>query len=105
MGQLNRWLVGQGREVDELTLEVAEEFLAIRRARGQRRVPTLASLVPLFEYLKKRGVVRPEQPKPPTAREELLAGYHRPTHCWSVELVKSALRSLDRATVLAPCAA
>ncbi|MGH3598699.1 MAG: tyrosine-type recombinase/integrase [Pseudonocardiaceae bacterium] len=76
MGQLNGWLVGQGREVDELTPEVAEEFLATRRARGQRRVPTLASLVPLFEYLKKHGVVRLEQHKPPTAREELLAGYH-----------------------------
>lgn len=76
MGQLNRWLVGQGGEVEELTPQVAEEFLASRRARGQRRVPTLASLVPLLEYLKKHGVVRVEQPRPPTAREELLASYH-----------------------------
>lgn len=75
MGQLNRWLAGEGRDVGELTPEVAEEFLATRRARGQRRVPTLASLVPLFEYLKKQGVVRAEQPKPLTAREVLLAGY------------------------------
>lgn len=76
MGQLNRWLAGEGCEVGELTPEVAEEFLATRRARGHRRVPTLARLVPLFEYLKKQGVVPAEQPKPPTAREVLLARYH-----------------------------
>jgi site-specific recombinase XerD len=76
MGQLNRWLVSVNREVDELTPEVAEEFLATRRARGQRRVPTLASLSPLFEYLHKQGVLRTEQPAPPTAREVLLGDYH-----------------------------
>jgi hypothetical protein len=76
MGQLNRQLAGDGREVGELTREVAEEFLATRRARGQRRVPTLASLVPLFEYLKKQEALAPEAPKPPTAREMLLARYH-----------------------------
>jgi site-specific recombinase XerD len=76
MGQLDGWLMVDGREVVELTAAVAEEFLVTRRARGQRRVPTLASLVPLFEYLKKQGAVRAEEPKPPTAREVLLAGYH-----------------------------
>jgi site-specific recombinase XerD len=76
MGQLDGWLMVEGREVVELTAAVAEEFLVTRRARGQRRVPTLASLVPLFEYLKKQGAVRAEEPKPPTAREVLLAGYH-----------------------------
>jgi len=49
MGQLDGWLMVEGREVVELTAAVAEEFLVTRRARGQRRVPTLASLVPLFE--------------------------------------------------------
>jgi hypothetical protein len=76
MGQLNRWLAGEGREVGELTSVVAEEYLAIQRARGQRRVPTLATLVPLFEYLKKQGAVAPELSKPPTAREVLLARFH-----------------------------
>ena len=76
MGQLDGWLMVEGREVVELTAAVAEEFLVTRRARGQRRVPTLASLVPLFEYLKKQGAVRAEEPKPPTAREVLLAAYH-----------------------------
>ena len=76
MGQLDGWLMVEGREVVELTAAVAEEFLGTRRARGKRRVPTLASLVPLFEYLKKQGAVRAEEPKPPTAREVLLAGYH-----------------------------
>ena len=76
MGQLDGWLMVEGREVVELTAAVAEEFLVTRRARGQRRVPKLASLVPLFEYLKKQGAVRAEEPKPPTAREVLLAAYH-----------------------------
>ena len=76
MGQLNHWLAAEDRDVGELTSEVAEQFLATRRARGQRRVPTSAGLVPLVDYLKKRGAVADEQPKPPTAREVLLAGYH-----------------------------
>lgn len=77
MGQLNRWLAAEDRQVGELTSVVAEEFLATRRARRQRRVPTLASLVPLFEYLREQGVVRAQQPQAPTAREVLLADYHR----------------------------
>jgi site-specific recombinase XerD len=76
MGQLNRWLVSVDRGVDELTPGVVEEFLATRRARGQRRVPTLASVAPLFEYLTKQGVLQVEPPTPPTAREVLLDDYH-----------------------------
>ena len=46
MGQLNRWLAAAGLGVEELTWEVAQRFLDHRRAAGQRRVPTLASLTP-----------------------------------------------------------
>jgi integrase/recombinase XerD len=75
MGQLSRWLSGEGLGVGELTQARAEEFLLARRAGGQRRVPTLAILVPLFDYLRDQKVVLPEQPKALTPRDELLARY------------------------------
>lgn len=75
VGQLNRWLSAEGFSVSRLTPSVAEAFLATRRARNQRRVPTLASLALLFEYLKRRDVLPPERPKTLTARDEMLARY------------------------------
>jgi hypothetical protein len=54
MGQLNRWLSAEPLSVDKLSTLMAEAFLAARRARGQRRVPTLVSLAPLFDYLCRR---------------------------------------------------
>jgi integrase/recombinase XerD len=77
MGQLDRWLAAGDRQVGDLTPEVAEEFLAAHRARGQRRMPTLASLAQLFEYLRHQEAVRAPRSKPPTAREMLLADYRR----------------------------
>lgn len=74
MGQLNRWLLAEELGVGDLTLAVAARFLATRRGRGQRRVPTLASLSPLFGYLRSQGVL-PEPVRAETGREELLARY------------------------------
>lgn len=91
LGQLNRWLSAEGFSVSGLTPVVAEAFLATRRAQGQRRVPTLASLASFFEYLRRREVLAPEQPPPPTVRDEVLARYHR-------HLVHD--RGLSRTTVL-----
>ena len=50
MGQLNRWLADEGLGVGDLSPARVEEFLGVRRA-GRRRAPTLASLVPLLDYL------------------------------------------------------
>jgi site-specific recombinase XerD len=75
MGQLSRWLSGECLSVGELTLVRAEEFLVARRASGQRRVPTLATMAPLLDYLRDQQVVPPEQPKRPTTLEQLLARY------------------------------
>lgn len=75
MGQLNRWLLAEDLGVEDLTLAVAERFLASRRACGQRRVPTLASLAPLFGYLNDQHVLAP-QARLRTARDELLSDYH-----------------------------
>lgn len=74
MGQLNRWLVAEGLGVESLTPAVTERFLAARRAGGQRRVPTLASLAPLFGYLNDLKVLAP-QARARTARDGLLADY------------------------------
>ena len=52
MGQLSWWLADNELEVGDLTRARAEDFLATRRARGQRRVPTLATLSPLLDYLR-----------------------------------------------------
>ena len=77
MGQLNRWLTAQGLGAEELTSEVAQRFLASRRAGGQRRVPTLASLMPLFDYLRELSVLPAEPRADLTPQDELLAGYRR----------------------------
>jgi integrase/recombinase XerD len=77
MGQLNRWLLGEVLAAGDLTPAVAEQFLTSRRARGQRRVPTLASLAPLLDYLRNQRVLPPEQPRVPASRDELLARYRR----------------------------
>lgn len=75
MGQLNRWLTAAGLGVEELTWEVAQRFLDHRRAAGQRQVPTLASLTPLFDYLRESSVLVAEAAAEPTPRDKLLAGY------------------------------
>jgi integrase/recombinase XerD len=75
MGQLNRWLSSEGLGVEALTSARAEAFLAIRRAGGQRRVPTLVTLAPLFEFLRDRRVVPPENCKAATHRDELFVRY------------------------------
>ena len=77
MGQLNRWLSDQGLEAKDLTPAVAGRFLASRRARGQRRVPTLASVAPLFDDLRNQHVLPPEQPRVPTRRDELVGRFQR----------------------------
>ena len=77
MGQLDRWLRAQGLDVEQLSAESARGFLATRRAAGQRRVPTMASLAPLLDCLRTNGVIAPEPKSEPTATERLLEGYHR----------------------------
>lgn len=75
MGQLNRWLVVEGLGLEVLTQCVAQRFLDGRRAAGKARVPTLAALSPLFEYLREQGVIPAEPAAEPTPRDELLAEY------------------------------
>lgn len=75
MGQLSRWLSGEGLGVAQLTPVRAEGFFASRRAQGQRRVPTRRSLAPLFGYLEERRVVAPAPKTASTPVDELLHRY------------------------------
>jgi integrase len=77
MGQLNGWLSSKQLGVGELSAVVAQRFLDSRRAGGQRRVPTLASLAPLFQYLRGQGALAAEEPTALTPRDELLTRYRR----------------------------
>jgi site-specific recombinase XerD len=75
MGQLDGWLSAAGLGAGDLSPGVARRFLAGRRARGLRRVPTLAGLAPLLGYLRGEGVLAPEPPAALTDRDVLLARY------------------------------
>ncbi len=75
MRQLDRWLADAGLTVGELTPARVEQFLADRRACGQRRVPTLASATALLGYLIELGAVNAASPPVETARDRLLIAY------------------------------
>jgi site-specific recombinase XerD len=77
MGQISHWLEREGLGVGELTRARVEAFLDARRAGGQRRVPTLVSVAPLLDYLRRLCVVPAEAPGALTARDEMLARYHQ----------------------------
>src|SRR5258705_6697956 len=59
VGRLSRWLVLEGCSAAELTPARAEQFLAVWRAAGQQRVPTIRTLLPLFDHLRDRQVLAP----------------------------------------------
>ena len=75
MGQLSRWMSDVGVVVAELTEDGVEGFFDARRAGGQNRVPTARTLVPLFGYLRGRGVVPPPLVGASTPLEDLLSRY------------------------------
>jgi integrase/recombinase XerD len=77
MGQLDRWLAAECLAAADLTVARAGQFFAARRAAGQRRVPTMQTLAPLFACLQDQQVLAPEQPAAVTPAEELLASYRR----------------------------
>lgn len=75
MRQLDRWLADAGLAVGDLTQVRVEQFLAACRARGQHRVPTLASATALLGYLTELGVVDAALVPVETARDRLLSDY------------------------------
>jgi hypothetical protein len=75
-GQLDRWLAAEGHAVAGLTVARAGQFFAALRAAGQRRVPAMPTLAPLFAWPRDQQVLPPER-APATPAEELLASYRR----------------------------
>ena len=91
MGQLSRWMTGVGIVVGDLTEQRASDFFEARRALGQRRVPTVRTLGPLFGHLRTLGTMPPPATPAVTPLEDLLARYRR-------HLIED--RGLARSTVL-----
>ncbi len=77
MGQLSRWMSDAGIVVEDLTEDRVQGFFDARRAGGQNRVPTARTLVPLFGYLRSRGIVPPPAGVVPAPLEDLLSRYRR----------------------------
>src|SRR5437879_2208218 len=53
MAHLSRWLAGEGLDAAGLTPQVAERFLAARRAAGYTLYLSVKALVPLLGYLRR----------------------------------------------------
>jgi site-specific recombinase XerD len=77
MAHLSRWLAGEGLDAAGLMPQVAERFLAARRAAGYTLYLSPKALVPLLGYLRRLGAVPMAPPAPATPVEALLGRYQR----------------------------
>jgi site-specific recombinase XerD len=76
MGDLSCWLGGREETVAGLSAPLLAEFIAGRRAAGQRTGLSVRALRPLAEYLCGTGAVLAEEPAPPSGPvEEAIAEY------------------------------
>jgi hypothetical protein len=72
MGQLSRWMSGNGLELKDLCVVRVEEFFESRLAGGQKRVPKARMFTALLDYLTAEGVVPPTPPPVPATPLEAL---------------------------------
>jgi integrase/recombinase XerD len=77
MAHLSRWLAGEGLDAAGLMPQVAERFLAARRAAGYTLYLSPKALVPLLGYLRRLGAVPMAPPAPAAPVEALLGRYQR----------------------------
>jgi len=76
MGDLSCWLGEREEMIAGLSTPRLAEFIAGRRAAGQRTGLSMRALRPLAEYLRGTGAVLAEEPAPPSGPvEEAIAGY------------------------------
>ncbi len=75
LGQLGRWMSGEGLEVSQLDEDAVVAFLAGQRAAGRRRVPGTRAMVPLLSFLRTAGAVPPAAAAPLTPMGVLLGEY------------------------------
>jgi integrase/recombinase XerD len=77
VAQLSRWLTNQGREVNDLSSVLLEEFLEARREAGYKTRSQLA-YAPLLKHLRQIGVLsEPRLAVPLCATDTLLDSYQR----------------------------
>lgn len=62
MAHVSRWLEGEGLDVVDLSPERIDEFLVARRQAGYTLFRSAKALVPLVDYLRESGVLRPPDP-------------------------------------------
>ena len=76
MGDLSCWLGEREETIAGLSTPLLAEFIAGRRAAGQRTGLSMRALRPLAEYLRATGAVLAEEPAPPSGPvEQAIAGY------------------------------
>lgn len=75
VGQLGRWMHEHGLDASELDVQSIEEFICDRLARGQRRVPTVRSVLPVLDFLRNEGVLAEVEVVTPTPVEALIGDY------------------------------
>lgn len=77
IAHLDRWMLGEGIGVGELSEPVLRRYLEQRRAAGYREYLSVKALAPLLEYLRPLGVLPAAEPVAPGPVEQLLGCYRR----------------------------
>lgn len=77
IAHLDRWMLGVGIGVGELSEPVMQRYLEQRRAAGYREYLSVKALAPLLDYLMPLGVLPPAEPVALGPVEELLDCYRR----------------------------
>jgi len=75
LGQVGRWMSGEGLEVAQLDEAMMVAFLAGQRAAGRGKVPGIRAMVPLLSYLRAAGAAPPAAAPPLTPVGVLLGEY------------------------------
>jgi site-specific recombinase XerD len=75
MRRLDLWMSQEGLAVGQLSGATALAFLDVLGSTNPKRVPTLASLAPMFEFLRVQGAMAAEPPRALTPMDNLLASY------------------------------
>ncbi|MGH3888538.1 MAG: site-specific integrase [Pseudonocardiaceae bacterium] len=77
LGDLSRWLEGEGISIPVLAAASTEEFFRRRRAQGRANLRTPRSLDPLLAYLRRLGVIEaPPRPVLTDPVDVFIDGYH-----------------------------
>jgi site-specific recombinase XerD len=75
LGQVGRWMSGEGLVTAQLDEDAMVAFAAARRAAGRRKAPGPRAMMPLLSYLREAGVT--PAPTPPQTALGALVGQYR----------------------------